>query len=74
MIVQEHITINAVPYIRTYSDAKRYIIGGNPYGQYIEAIDPERLNRQYIEGDIILNEEDISSDEALDIILGSVVV
>lgn len=38
--------------IRTYSDANVYIRGGNPVGDYAEAVDPISANRAYIETDI----------------------
>lgn len=49
MIVQEQISDTL---IRTYSDANVYIRGGNPVGDYAEAIDPISANRAYIETDI----------------------
>ena len=49
MIVQEHISGTL---IRTYSDANVYIRGGNPSGDYTEAVDPISANRVYIETDI----------------------
>ena len=49
MIVQELLE-NGL--IRTYSDAGFYIYGGMPEGNYIEAIDPVELNREYIETNI----------------------
>ena len=49
MIVQEQISDTL---IRTYSDANVYIRGGNPVGDYTEAIDPISANRTYTETDI----------------------
>ena len=52
MIVQEQISDTL---IRTYSDANVYIRGGNPVGDYIEAIDPVSTNRTYTETDILID-------------------
>ena len=53
MIRTEHINVEGRDFIRTYSDAGRYVVGGEPYGEYAEAIDPAELGRTYTEGDII---------------------
>ena len=58
MIVQEQISDTL---IRTYSDANVYIRGGNPVGDYIEAIDPVSTNRTYTETDILI--EQTATDE-----------
>ena len=72
MIIQEHFEINGRDFIRTYSNSGRYILGGEPYGEYTEATDPAEFNRTYIEGDLIPPEEGESSEaeELLNIILG----
>lgn len=57
MIIQEHFTVNGIDYIRTYSDAGRYVVGGEPYGAYDEACDPAEFGRVYTEGDLIPTEE-----------------
>lgn len=57
MIKTENLTINGKEFIRTYSDAKRLIVGGSPEGVYEEAIDPAELGRAYTEGDIMPDEE-----------------
>lgn len=49
MIVQEQISDTLV---RTYSDANVYIRGGNPIGDYTEAIDPISAGRTYVETNI----------------------
>ena len=49
-IVQETYTLNEHQYVRTYSDAGRYVVGGEPYGEYDEANDPIEFNRVYTEG------------------------
>lgn len=53
MIVQETYSLNGRQMVRTYSDAGRYIIGGNPDGQYGEANDPAELGRTYVEGELM---------------------
>ena len=52
----ETIEINGKTFTRTYSDAHRYVVGGEPQGEYIEAVDPAELGRTYTEGDIIPDE------------------
>lgn len=53
MIKTETITIGGKQFVRTYSDAGRYVVGGSPEGEYAEAIDPAELGRTYAEGDLI---------------------
>ena len=61
MIIQEQIENSLV---RTYSDNHVYIRGGFPEGNYIEAIDPIRLNRIYVETDIpIIDDNQEENDE-----------
>lgn len=62
MIIQEHFDINGRDFIRTYSDENRYVVRENI--SYSEACDPAEFNRQYVEGDIIKDEEDIFEEEA----------
>jgi len=57
MIIQERFTINGREFIRTYSDAGRYVVGGSPEGQYAEAVDPASLGRTYVEGELMPPEE-----------------
>lgn len=71
MIVQEYFTSNGRNYIRTYSDAHRYVVRDGE--AYSEANDPAEFNRTYIEGELIPINEDNSTSEAeelLNIILG----
>jgi len=68
-IVQEMYEINGVPFVRTYSDAGRYVVGGSPEGQYVDANDPASANRTYVEGDVIPADE-TTAKEVLDILLG----
>lgn len=58
MIIQEQISDTL---IRTYSDANVYIHGGNPVGDYTEAVDPINTNRTYTETDILI--EQTATDE-----------
>lgn len=72
MIIQERFTINGREFIRTYSDAGRYVVGGSPEGQYAEAVDPANLGRTYTEGDVMPVDELALADkaEAYDILMG----
>lgn len=69
MIVQEPFEINGIAFVRTYSDAGRYVVGGNPRGVYAEATDPASENRTYVEGDVMPADE-TTAEEVLDILLG----
>lgn len=68
-IVTEIVTINGTQFIHTYSDADRYIVGGEPYGIYADAYDPADANRVYVEGEPMPPDE-VSSDEAMEILFG----
>lgn len=71
MIIQERYTLNGRDFIRTYSDDNRYIIGGEPYGEYSEANDPADLNRTYVEGNRMTDDEIAAqAEEVMDILLG----
>ena len=71
MIVQEHFESGGRELVRTYSDEGRYVVGGDPYGEYIEAVDLAEFNRQYVEGDQIEKEEEEASfEEIVNILLG----
>ena len=69
MIVQEHFTLNGVDFIRTFSDAGRYVVGGDPEAAYVEATDAAADGRTYTEGDLI-DGDDLPPEEALDILMG----
>ena len=60
MIIQEQISDTLA---RTYSDANVYIRGGNPVGDYVEAIDPIALNRTYTETDIPIVDDEVTEEE-----------
>lgn len=72
MIVQEHIEIDGRDFIRTYSDSGKYVVGGEPYGEYEEACDPAELGRTYTEGELMPPDEQTIEDkaEAYDILMG----
>lgn len=55
MIIQERFTINGRDFIRTYSDAGRYVVrDGVSYG---EANDPAEFGRIYTEGELMPPDE-----------------
>ena len=56
MIIQEYFYINEKQFIRTYSDEGRYVVRESI--AYSEACDPAEFNRQYIEGDLIVKENE----------------
>jgi hypothetical protein len=53
MIVQETYEINGRQFVRTFSDEGRYVVGGVPEGEYVEANDPAEIGRIYTEGNLI---------------------
>lgn len=65
MIQTETIIIDEREFVRTYSDAGRYVVRDG--ASYVEAVDPAEYGRTYTEGEPL---EDISAEEALDIITG----
>lgn len=74
MVIQEHVEINGRDFIHTYSDAGRYVMGGEPYGEYEDAYDPSEFGRTYTEGDVMPPDETALADkaEAYDILMGVV--
>lgn len=72
MIVQEHFDVNGRDFIRTYSDAWRYVVGDGV--SYSEACDPAEFGRTYTEGDLMPTEERedelAAKAEAYDILMG----
>lgn len=48
MIITENLVINRKDFIRTYSDAGRYVVRDG--FEYAEAYDPAELERTYTEG------------------------
>ncbi len=67
MIVQEHFDVNGRDFIRTHSDANRFVVRDGV--EYSEACDPAELGRTYTEGDVMPTDEG-EAQEILDIILG----
>ena len=67
MIIQEQIDETLV---KTYSDKDVYIHGGFPEADYAEVVDPISMNRTYVETDIPIVGEEITDEEALNIIMG----
>lgn len=73
MIIQEHFDINGRDFIRTYSDANRYVVRDGI--EYSEACDPAEFGRTYTEGNIIEDEASgyhpsDSASEIVNILLG----
>lgn len=69
MIVQEHFDVNGRDFIRTYSDANRYVVRDGE--SYAEACDPAELGRVYTEGDLLPPEEIAAqAREVLNILMG----
>ncbi|MBP5461196.1 MAG: hypothetical protein J6Y20_03630 [Lachnospiraceae bacterium] len=71
-IVTEQFYVGERLFIRTYSDAGRYVVGGVPEGEYSEACDPAEFGRTYVEGELMpVEPEDIEAKaEAYDILMG----
>lgn len=70
MIITENFKVGGRDFIRTYSDAGRYVVRDGI--EYTEACDPAEFGRTYIEGDQMPAEEsDIAAKaEAYDILMG----
>lgn len=66
-IKQEHFEINGHEFVRTVSDAGRYVVRDGV--SYEEANDPAELGRTYTEGDLIPDDE-LPEAELLNILLG----
>lgn len=69
MIVTETYELNGRQFVRTYSDANRYVVrDGVEYG---EANDPAEFGRTYTEGNLMTDEEiESNAQEILNIIMG----
>lgn len=50
-------------FVKAYSDAGYYIHGGDPEGDYVEAVDPASAGRIYKETDIKIETNDASTDD-----------
>ena len=73
MIIQEHFFIGERDFIRTFSDAGRYVVRDGI--EYDEACDPAEFGRTYTEGDLMPIDEDDSVQakaEAFDILIGNI--
>lgn len=72
MIVQEHFDVNGRDFIRTTSDAGRYVVRDGI--SYSEACDPAEFGRAYTEGELMPDEERgdelAAKAEAYDILMG----
>lgn len=69
MIVQEHFDVSGRDFIRTYSDAGRFVVRDGE--SYSEACDPAEFGRVYTEGEL-MPQEDIAAqaEEVLNILMG----
>ena len=69
MIVQEHFDVEGRDFIRTYSNANRYVVRDGE--SYAEACDPAEFGRVYTEGDPLPPEEIAAqAEEVLNILMG----
>lgn len=69
MIKQEHFDVNGRDFIRTYSDANRYVVRDGV--SYSEACDPAEFGREYTEGELMPPEEiEAEAEEILNILTG----
>lgn len=55
-IIQEHFLVGERDFVRTYSNANRYVVRDGI--SYSEACDPAEFGRAYTEGDIMDTPED----------------
>ena len=53
MIRQEQLTIGGRAFVRTYSNAGRYVVSDETGVEYTEAYDPAERGRTYHEGEVI---------------------
>lgn len=70
MIKTEHLKINTIDFIRTYSDSGMMIHGGMPEADYTEAVDPADLGRTYTETDIPIEQDEAEAEEIVNILTG----
>jgi hypothetical protein len=69
MIKTEHFDVNGRDFIRTYSDAHRYVVRDGV--SYSEACDPAEYGREYTEGELMPSEEiESEAEEILNILTG----
>lgn len=67
-IITEHFDVNGRDFIRTYSDAGRYVVRDGE--EYSEACDPAEFGRTYTEGDLMPDDEEVTAEEIVDILTG----
>lgn len=67
MIVTESFEVEGKAFIRTYSDANRYVVRDGV--SYSEACDPAEFGRTYTEGEV-MDETESTAEEVLDILMG----
>lgn len=67
MIITENFKVEERDFIRTYSDAGRYVVRNGV--EYSEACDPAEFGRTYTEGEF-MPVDDAEAAEILDILLG----
>lgn len=67
-IVTEHFDVNGRDFIRTYSDAHRYVVRDGV--SYSEACDPAEFGRTYTEGEVMEDETEAEAEEILNILTG----
>jgi hypothetical protein len=72
LIRTENYEINGVAFVRTYSDANRYVVRDGV--SYDEANDPASLGRTYTEGDEIREEEEAEPDQIVENLLADGVI
>lgn len=70
MIKTEKIMIDGREFLRTYSDDAKMIRKIGTDEVYGEAVDPINAGREYEETDEVTRAEEISADDALEIIVG----
>lgn len=70
MIKVEKIMIDGREFLRTYSDDGKKIRKIGTDEVYGEAVDPINAGREYEETDEVIEVEEISADDALEIIVG----
>lgn len=68
MIRTEHFDVNGRDFIRTYSDAHRYVVRDGV--SYSEACDPAEFGRTYTEGEVMEDETEAEAEEILNILTG----
>ena len=68
-LIIENVVVRGKNFTHTFSDSNRFVVRDGI--SYEDAYDPTEFGRTYTEGDVIPQEQDeINSDEAIDIILG----